>query len=105
MIKERFTVKFAETKDEIMQTLKLRYREMLLDYRPENVKEDGIDLVPCDEYAKLAICIDNESGEVVGTYRVITTDFLPTGKSFVTETEFNIDVLKQTGEKPSAWGS
>ena len=99
MIKERFTVKFAETKDEIMQTLKLRYREMLLDYRPENVKEDGIDLVPCDEYAKLAICIDNESGEVVGTYRVITTDFLPTGKSFVTETEFNIDVLKQTGEK------
>ena len=99
MIKERFTVKFAETKDEIMQTLKLRYREMLLDYRPENVKEDGIDLVPCDEYAKLAICIDNESGEVVGTYRVITTDFLPKGEKFVTETEFNIDVLKQTGEK------
>lgn len=99
MIKERFTVKFAETKDEIMQTLKLRYREMLLDYRPENVKEDGIDIVPCDEYAKLAICVDNESGEVVGTYRVITTDFLPKGEKFVTETEFNIDVLKQTGEK------
>ncbi|MBQ9734308.1 MAG: GNAT family N-acetyltransferase [Clostridia bacterium] len=99
MNREKFTVKFAETKDEILQTLKLRYQEMLLQYRSDNVKEDGIDFVPCDEYARLAICIDNDTGEVVGTYRVITTDFLPKGETFVTETEFNIDVLKNSGQK------
>ncbi len=99
MDREKFTVKFAETKDEIIRTLKLRYQEMLLQYRSDNVKEDGIDFVPCDEYARLAICIDNDTGEIVGTYRVITTDFLPKGEKFVTETEFNIDVLKNSGQK------
>ena len=99
MVKEKFSVKFAETEQEIENTLKLRYREMLLEYRPENVKEDGIDYVPCDAYAKLAVCIDNDTGEVVGTYRVITTDFLPQGESFTTESEFNVDALKNSGQK------
>ena len=99
MEREKFTVKFAETKEEITETLKLRYREMLVDYRPELEIEDGIDFVPCDEYARLAICIDNDTGEIVGTYRVITSDMLPKGAKFVTETEFNIDVLKNSGQK------
>ena len=96
---EKFTVKFAETEQEKMQTYALRYNELILDYRPDNVNESGVDVSPYDEYAKLAICIDNEINQVVGCYRIITSDDLPQGAPFVSESEFDISVLKQSGEK------
>ncbi len=95
---EKFIVKFAETEQEKMQTYKLRYNELILEYRPDNLLECGYDLTPFDEYAKLAICIDTESNEVVGCYRIITSDNLPKGKPFVSEGEFDISTLKNSGE-------
>lgn len=96
---EKFTVKFAETEQEKMQTYKLRYNELILEYRPDNVIESGYDITPYDEYGKLAICIDNETNEVVGCYRIITSDNMPCGATFVSEGEFDISSLKQSGEK------
>ena len=96
---EKFTVKFAETEQEKMQTYKLRYNELILEYRPDNTNDVGYDLTPYDEYSKLAICVDNETEQVVGCYRIITSDTLPQGKSFVSEGEFDITLLKNSGEK------
>ena len=96
---EKFTVKFAETEQEKMQTYALRYNELILEYRSDKVNESGIDVNDYDEYGKLAICIDNEVNEVVGCYRIITSDDLPCGAPFVSESEFDISVLKQSGEK------
>ncbi len=96
---EKFTVKFAETENEKLQTYKLRYSELILDYRPEKVNENGVDISPYDEYGKLAICIDNDTNQVVGCYRIITSDDLPCGAPFVSESEFDISRLKQSGEK------
>ncbi len=96
---EKFTVKFAETVEENNAAFALRYRDMLREYRPEILLESGMDVTPCDEYARQIICIDNETGEVVGCYRIITSDLLPEGKGFVCEEEFNIDGLKKTGAK------
>ncbi len=99
MENERFTVKFAETEEEKTSAYSLRFTDMLKEYRPEITRENDLDKTPCDEYAKQVICIDNETGNVVGCYRIITSDILPDGKKFVCEDEFDISTLKQSGER------
>ena len=98
MANEKFSVKFAEGKEN-NAAYKLRYREMILEYRPDNVKDSGLDFSDYDKFAKQAICIDNETGEVVGCYRIITSDYLPKGARFVCEEEFDISKLKATGAR------
>ena len=99
MTNEKFTVKFAETDEEKRKTYAMRYRNMLKEYRPEIEKADGLDITPCDRYAKHIICIDNETGDVVGCYRMITDELLPEGEHFVCEEEFDISAVKATGER------
>lgn len=95
---ERFTVRFAVTEEEKNAAYRLRYHDMLLQFRSDALSENGLDKTPCDEYARQIVCIDNETGEIVGCYRMITTDELPCGENFVSEEEFCLDGLKATGE-------
>lgn len=94
---EKFTVKFAETEEENNKAYALRYSDMLKEYRPELNILNGLDKSEYDEYAKQIICIDNDINEVVGCYRIITSDILPKGNTFICEEEFNIDELKNSG--------
>ena len=98
MENQRFIVKFAQTEQEKNSTYSLRYHHMLKEYRPELNIESQLDFGPADLYAKHAICIDTDTGEVVGCYRIITSDCLPKDKKFVCEDEFDISSLKQSGE-------
>lgn len=98
LVMEKFIVKFAETEQEKMQTYKLRYNELILEYRPDNVNDVCYDVNEYDEHAKLAICIDTDTNQVVGSYRIITSDLLPKDKRFVSEEEFDISSLKNSGE-------
>ena len=99
MEREKFIVKFAETQEEKNAAYALRYTDMLLEYRPELVKANGMDITPCDAFARQVICIDNDTDEVVGCYRIVTSAFLPKDETFVCEEEFEITSLKETGEK------
>ena len=98
MEKERFIVKFAENDNEKQMTYSLRYHHMLKDFRPELQLQSELDITPADAFAKHAICIDNQTGKVVGCYRIITSDQLPKGERFVCEDEFDISTLKASGE-------
>ena len=98
-MEQRFITKIAETEQEKIKAYSLRYTDMLKDYKPELVIESGLDYNEYDEYAKQVICIDTQTDQVVGVYRIITSDDLPNGKPFVCEEEFNIDDIKNTGEK------
>ena len=91
----KYSVKFAETPDEIAQTCELRYNELLLAYNSEQTSTT--DVCKSDEYSKLAI-VKTEDGEVVGTYRLTGSDMLPEGTSFVCEDEFDISALKTMGK-------
>ncbi len=99
MEKEKFTIRFAETEKEKRAAYALRYNDMLLEYRQDANAENGLDITEYDAYARQIICIDNETGDVVGCYRIISSDDLPKGKSFISEEEFTLDVLKSTGER------
>ncbi len=97
MQSEKFTVKFAETEQEKNAAYALRYRDMLKEYNPE-LPEEGLDITEADGYARQIICVDNETGEVVGCYRIITSNTIPEGAKFVCEDEFDISALRATGE-------
>lgn len=97
-MEERFTVKFAE-KDELEKVLRFRYESIVMEYSTDNVKADGLDTSEYDEYARQAIAVDNETGEIVGCYRMILSDEIPKGRGFVCEEEFDIEKLKASGEK------
>lgn len=96
---EKFIVRFAQTEEEKNAVYALRYRDMILQFRPEIKFVNGMDITPYDDYAKQIICIDNETGDIVGCYRIITSDDLPNGKGFVSEEEFDIHTLKNSGER------
>ena len=98
MASEKFSVKFAETEEEKLAVYRLRYQDMLLEFNKDANNQDGLDITEYDEYAKIILCKDNDTGEVVGTYRFITSNDLPLGKRFLCEDEFCIDGLKATGE-------
>lgn len=87
-------VKLAETNDEYNQIYKLRYQELLLDYNKDKTDENEIDKDDYDEVCDHLIAVDINENKVVGTYRLIKKSHLDTLKTFLTETEFNIDPLK-----------
>lgn len=95
----KLIVKFAEEQWEKEQVYQLRYSDLILEYRKENVNEEMMDITKHDEYAKLVVCIDEDEKLVVGSYRIITSDDVGEGRHFVTEEEFDISWLKSSGEK------
>lgn len=95
----KFTVSFATTQEELNAVYKLRYDDMILEYSDDNVNDSGLDCNEYDSYARHIIVKDNATGEIVGYYRMITSSDLVDGKTFVCEEEYNLDYLKQTGEK------
>ena len=95
----KFSVGFAETQEELLGAYKLRYEDLVLSYREDNVTELGYDTNEYDEYAKHIIVKEVETGEIVGYYRMIESGDIPQGKGFVCEEEYQFDSLKRSGEK------
>lgn len=70
-----FTAYFAETREQLKKAYKLRYQVYCeeLGWVPTN--DFGIESDEFDGNAKI-ICVENELGEVVGTTRVIDSDYV-----------------------------
>lgn len=98
MENQRFTVKFATTEQEKKQVYSLRYTDMLKEYRPDLVIENGLDYTPYDDYAKQIICIDNECNQIVGSYRILQDEDLPKDKKFASQSEFDVSSILNSGE-------
>lgn len=86
---ENFILKTAANPFELRQALKLRhevfYRELQGRETNDQLDVDDLDLV-CDHL----LIIDKESGRVVGTYRLISSNF---SSRFYSEGEFRIDEI------------
>ncbi|MBQ3596510.1 MAG: GNAT family N-acetyltransferase [Clostridia bacterium] len=97
MENQRFTVKFATTEQEKQQVYSLRYTDMLKEYRPELVIENGLDYTPYDDYAKQIICIDNQTNQIVGSYRLLQDFDLPKDKKFACQNDFDVSSIINSG--------
>ncbi len=93
---DHFTVKSADTDDEVNEALRLRYEVF---YRELMGKKNffGIDLDRFDQISDHLILIDRTTDSVVGTYRLNSSQH---SRKFYSSHEFNIsNVLKQPGVK------
>ena len=88
-------IKLAETPDEYIQIYKLRYQELLLEYDKEKKVEDELDKDEYDDVCDHLIAVDINKDQVVGTYRLIKKSHLKSLKTFLTETEFNLEPIKK----------
>jgi len=89
-----YIIKVAETKEELVKTFELRYGVYGPFYKtPPRLPLD------IDDYDKLAdhvIVINKDKDKIVGTYRVLCSDYTD---NFYTAREFNIDNVIATGGK------
>jgi len=90
-------IKIADNKAEIEASQRLRYDvfcgEIGAKPKPE-CEAAKRDFDEFDEYCDHLICKDLETGQVVGSYRLLRKANLPAGKGFYSESEYNIDKLK-----------
>ncbi|NDF70229.1 MAG: GNAT family N-acetyltransferase [Betaproteobacteria bacterium] len=88
------TVSFAQHQSEVREAQRLRYRVFAeeMGARLEG-SEPGVDEDRFDEHCQHLLVRDDNTGEVVGTYRVITPDVAKRVGGFYSESEFDISRL------------
>lgn len=74
------------------QSFKLRFEDLILEFN-KTKKENGTDYSKYDDFCEHLVCIDKETDEVVGSYRIATKKTLKS-VPFISEEEFNMDNLK-----------
>ncbi|WP_170371050.1 GNAT family N-acetyltransferase [Ruegeria arenilitoris] len=97
-----FTVKLAETDEELRAAQRLRYdvfvRELggggeMIDHA------EGLERDQFDPYFDHMLAYDDATGEVVGVYRLLPGDRVAEVGRFYSEDEYDLTVLKNSGRK------
>ncbi|WP_170348701.1 GNAT family N-acetyltransferase [Ruegeria atlantica] len=97
-----FTVKLAQTEDELRAAQRLRYDVFVreLGGGGEMVDHDaGLERDKFDPYFDHMLAIDDLTSEVVGVYRLLPGERAAELGQFYSEDEYDLTVLKQSGRK------
>ncbi len=94
---EPFSVHWAQTTAEIEEVQRLRYNVFADELGVKLQGEHGLDRDQFDAYSRHLYVRDNQTGEVVGTYRIITPD-VAQKTGWYTQQEFDISDLLQSDE-------
>lgn len=92
----RFTVKLAVSRQDMEAAFRLRYDVFNTELReglPESYST-GMDKDIYDEYCDHLIVIDDESGNVVGTYRMMPGTVAENSVGYYSETEFDLNSIR-----------
>lgn len=89
----RYTVSIAQTDEEIEAALKLRYNVFYQELNREFEDTDTIDRDKYDDQCHHLIVTENETGNVIGTYRLQTYEQAVSGNGFYSESLFNLNEL------------
>ncbi len=89
-----YVIKLAQTTDELIKTLSLRYAVYGRFYKTH--PPVSIDIDDYDKNADHIIVMNKESGDVLGTYRILCSDFV---SEYYTEREFNLDEITKLQKK------
>ena len=90
------TVRLARNAEEVEQAQKLRYEILILNYDDSKDKQ-GLDACEHDKYCECLVAIDETTGKVVGTYRLMSNKHLEQIDSFICENEYDLSSLKNCG--------
>ncbi len=89
------TVELAQSAEQILAAQALRYR-VFADELGATLRtpEAGLDIDPFDHFCEHLIVQDQHSGEVVGTYRILSPESADAFGMYYSETEFDLAPLK-----------
>ena len=94
-VKHQLHVGLAHTTTEILEAQRLRYRvfaEELGARLPTRIP--GVDQDNYDAFCEHLIVRDETNGRIIGTYRILSPEAARQAGSYYSETEFNLDRLK-----------
>ncbi|NOD96154.1 GNAT family N-acetyltransferase [Ruegeria sp. HKCCD6228] len=97
-----FTIKLAETQDELRAAQRLRYDVFVRELGGGGALVDhvaGLERDRFDLYFDHMLAIDDATGEVVGVYRLLPGNRAAELGQFYSEDEYDLSVLKQSGRK------
>lgn len=97
-----FTVKLAETDDELRAAQRLRYDVFVRELGGGGEMVDhaeGLERDQFDPYFDHMLAYDDVTGEVVGVYRLLPGDRVAEVGRFYSEDEYDLTVLKNSGRK------
>jgi len=93
-----FAIDFARSEEELKQAQRLRHQIFF----PDSQDKNAIDQDEFDDYCDHLLVYDTTDEEnklLIGTYRLLRQSRMQDLDHFYTETEFNIDALKASGEE------
>jgi putative hemolysin len=88
---QKYTIRIAKTEEEVDAALRLRYRVFKEELDRQFTFSGQRDKDQYDDQSHHLIVIDNDSKEVVGTYRLQTYEQARDGNGFVSSKRFRID--------------
>ncbi|MGF1669817.1 MAG: GNAT family N-acetyltransferase [Balneolaceae bacterium] len=94
----RYTVRFARDREEVTRALKLRFQVFNLELG-EGLTESYLSEMDLDKYDQQChhlIVIENSTGNVIGTYRMQTTEEALKGEGFYTSEEFELSQFPES---------
>lgn len=97
-----FTVKMAETKDELQAAQALRYQVFIQELGGNGDLVDHHDQLERDRFDPFfdhMLLLDNASKAVVGVYRLLREDQASQAGQFYSEDEFDLSLLRNSGRK------
>ncbi|WP_170363472.1 GNAT family N-acetyltransferase [Ruegeria arenilitoris] len=97
-----FTVKLAETDEELRAAQRLRYDVFVRELGGGGEMVDhaeGLERDQFDPYFDHMLAYDDATGEVVGVYRLLPGDRVAEVGRFYSEDEYDLTVLKNSGRK------
>ncbi|WP_210092352.1 GNAT family N-acyltransferase [Ruegeria sp. HKCCSP346] len=97
-----FTIKLAETQDELRAAQRLRYDVFVRELGGGGAMVDhvaGLERDRFDPYFDHMLARDDATGEVVGVYRLLPGDRAAELGQFYSEDEYDLSILKQSGRK------
>lgn len=90
----RFTVSFATTRDEILETQKLRYRIFAGELGASiDGGAEGIDADHYDPYCRHLLVREMDSGRIIACTRILTDDNAPKAGGFYSSGEFDLSMI------------
>ena len=99
-IQPKLLLSLAHTLEEVREAQRLRYRVFVEEMGARPVcREPGIDSDMYDPYCDHLLVRDRDSGEVVGTYRMLTTAKAQAIGAYYSESEFDLTRLAYAKER------
>jgi len=89
----RYTVRIARNPDEIREAQRLRFRVFAEDLGARLDSAHGIDEDEFDAHCRHLVVRDEASGEIVGTYRILSPEGAAAAGGFYSEREFDLGRL------------